>query len=253
MKKDVYNLSKPQESIWLTEQYFKDTANSSNIKKVSIDLSKEHFENVENTAKTINVSSYSVFLAGLYIVLYRYTYQNSINIILKKDINPNEKFSNFLISVHESATNTISNKLSENLNLDGNGASFDVMFSYTTLQENSLTSIDNTQKFDLRFDVSTALNTLSLEFNENLLKLSTAKSLLSHYLFILKQISKNLNCRVSDFEMITPEENQLLKKFNNSISINNNALFSTFDTSVEKPKVYVLDENMKRVPIGNFR
>ena len=25
MKKDVYNLSKPQESIWLTEQYFKDT------------------------------------------------------------------------------------------------------------------------------------------------------------------------------------------------------------------------------------
>lgn len=25
MKKDVYNLSKPQESIWLTEQYFKNT------------------------------------------------------------------------------------------------------------------------------------------------------------------------------------------------------------------------------------
>ena len=39
MKKDVYDLSKPQESIWLTEQYFKNT----NINRIItiVDFSKD--------------------------------------------------------------------------------------------------------------------------------------------------------------------------------------------------------------------
>lgn len=236
MKKDVYNLS------------------SSKMKRLNIDLSKEHFENIENIAKSHNVSSYSMFLAGLYILLYRYTYQNSINIILKKDINPNENFFDFVKSLCESATSSISNQLFERLTLDNNASSFSVLFSYTTLQENSLVTMNDTKESDLHFEVATTLNTLSLEFNENLLSLPTAKSLLSHYLFILKQIPKALNYKISNFEMITPEESRLLDKFNHrSTLINNDTLFSLFDTSVEKPRVYILDENMKYVPIGNFR
>ena len=58
MKKDVYNFSKSQET-------------------VSLAVSKNFFENVENIAKENNVSNYSVFLSAIYILLYKYTYQDT--------------------------------------------------------------------------------------------------------------------------------------------------------------------------------
>lgn len=51
---------------------------SYNGDKVSISLSKDEFSALENIARKHNVSSYSVFLAGLYVLLYKYTSQNEI-------------------------------------------------------------------------------------------------------------------------------------------------------------------------------
>ena len=51
---------------------------SYNGDKISFNLPKEIFENIEVIAKINNISVYSVFLATLYVLLYKYTMQNSI-------------------------------------------------------------------------------------------------------------------------------------------------------------------------------
>ena len=195
-----------------------------------------------------------MFLAVLYILLHRYTYQNTLNIVLKKIINLEQNFSDFVKNIHEDTKNTISNQLLEILSSSKNSSSLRIVFTYSNLTENALTVVDSIPEFDLNFEVNLSSNVLNLEFNTNLFEISTAKSLLSHYFFILKQISESKKYKLLDFEMVTPEESKLLEKFSQKgITFNNDAFLAMFDTKNQQTKIYILDNNLMQVPIGNIR
>lgn len=242
--------------------------------KISLSLSKDEFENIENVAKKNNVSTYSVFLAGLYILLYKYTSQTEIivgspfagrsfseiqdivgmfvnNIVFNKHVDSNSIVSEFVQNVHSDVTNAISNQpypfelLQKSLNLGPNNSLLDVMFTYQNIDTQSpkingmsssiLYANNNTSKFNLWFEILPSANTFNLEFNTDLFKLNTAQSILEHYIFILKQIAKNDKCKLSDFEMITLDEEKLLDKFNDtSMPINDDTIFSIFEEQVLK-------------------
>lgn len=77
-------------------------------KDVYIELSQEHFDNLEIVAKDNDVSSYSVFLTCLCIFLFKYTAKSELNIdVFTNDIplniivDKNEYFEAFLKSVYK--------------------------------------------------------------------------------------------------------------------------------------------------------
>lgn len=223
--------------------------------RLSLSLSKEEFNSLEEIAKKNNVSSYSVFLAGLYILLYKYTAQNYIvigspfagrsfkevqdiigmfvnNIVFNKHIDENLNFSDFVKSVHADVIDSISNQpypyelLQKNLNLGSNNSLLDVMFTYQNINTERpqingisskfLTPNTKTSKFNLWFEIIPSLGVFNLEFNTDLFKFETAESILKHYLFILKQLIKNEDIKPKDVSMITDEEDKLLEKFNDT-------------------------------------
>ena len=242
-------------------------------KTTHIDLTKKTFKILENLAEKYNITNSSIFLATLYILLYKYTNRYDIiiglptssrtfkelknviglfdnNLVLNKNIEPNLKFIDFVKSVDEDITSGFSNQpypfeiLQKNLNLSSVNPLLDIMFTYQDTQNNDFTN--NTiakilnkngenSKFNLYFKISPTQNRLILEFNLNLFRLSTAKSLLSHYLFILKQVMLNFETKLCDFEMVTPEETRLLEKFNNtpcSFYILSNASFEPISINI---------------------
>ena len=242
--------------------------------KISVKLEKEQFEALEKIAKANNVSSYSVFLAAIYITLYKYTSQTDIiigspfagrsfketqdiigmfvnNMILNKHIDFELNFTDFAKSVHEDVIAAISNQpypfelLQKNLNLGSNNPLLDVMFTYQNIGNEPmmindkpaeiLTSDTKTAKFNLWFEIIPSSFTFNLEFNTDLFKLHTAKSILEHYIFILTQIISKSDMKISDFNMITPKEEKLLDNFNDTaMEINNDTVVSIFEEQVKK-------------------
>lgn len=176
---------------------------------------------------------------------------NAVNAILKTNINQNQTFFDFVQNIHESTSNTIANEIYDTLTLENNGSSLFISLTYSKLKE-ELYSVSNSHKSDLHFEVVSSLCKFNLEFNVNLLSSSFAKSILSHYLFLLKQVIKNPNIKISDFEMVMPEEHKLLEKFNKSVNFDAK-YFSGFDIKDEKPCFYIFDDNMKQVPIFSTR
>lgn len=186
MKKDVESLDMVEETTSTSEQYL----------KVNIELSKDKFENIENIAKTNNISSSSIFLACLYILLYKFSYNS--NIIIDSSIS----FIDFAKSMDADILTS-----NEAFTL------FDVMLN---VEKSSI--IDTPDNCNLHFIVDNENDTLNLEFNKDIFTLSYAKSILAHFLFIIKQAFKCPNIKISDFNIITPEECTLLEKFNNEFN-----------------------------------
>lgn len=287
---------KTQDFIKLNLPYDFPLSNSKtyNSEKINLDLSKEYFNNIEKVANENNVSTYSVFLACLYVLLYKYTYKSDIivsspfdgrcfkgsndiignfsnNIFLNEHINPNLSFNSFVKSLNRNLVDTISNNpysytsLQKDLSLNENNPLFDIMFDFEKIEPTTFNINDEDIEIfvktfkenfnsNLYFKINPSFGFLNLEFNKNLFNTSTAKSILSHYLFILKQVIKNQELKISDFEMITPEENRLLEKFYSKYTFKNNEkFFSTFNNEFENMKFYILDKNMKRTPIGISR
>lgn len=270
-----------------------DTTKSLKREETSIELSKDYFENIENIAKENNISSYSVFLACVYVLLYRYTFKSDIivgvpfvgrnfkeiqNIIgsfetaipLIEKINANIDFISFAKNINQDIIEAVSNQpypyevLEDKLGLKSDNSLFDIMFTYQKLEPREydigeagikiFTKDTVASKSNLEFKIAPQQNTLNLEFNKNIFKLSTAKSMLAHYLYILKQVCKDPKYKISEFSMITPEESRLLEKFETpSDIINDNTVLSIFGADKKKIEVHILDKDMSHVPIGSFR
>lgn len=241
--------------------------------RTSITLSDEEFASIEALAKSNNVSTYAIFLSALYVLLYKYTSQENIvigspfagrsfseiqnlvgmfvnNIVLNKTIE-NVEFTDFLKSVHIDVLDAISNQpypyelLQKDLNLGANSSLLDVMFTFQNIdlerpeidgiKANILTANTHTSKFNLWFEIVPETKTFNLEFNTDLFKMNTAKSILEHYIFILEQIVNNQNLKLNDFNMITPEEDKLLNKFNDtSMPINDDTVASLIESVVRQ-------------------
>ena len=245
---------------------------------VSLDLSEEYFNSVDAISRENNVSNYSVFLACLYILFYKYTSTSNIviaapfsgryakeleNIIgafscitpLGVHINKEEGFAYFIKAVESTIQNAIFNSpysydyLQDKLHLNEKYSSLDVMFSYQDLDvklPNSQKLLSKDTRFhdsNLCFKIDINNNSLVLEFNSDVIKPHFAQSLISHYLFILKQALKNQKCRISDFDIITQEEIRVLEKLDNkTIKEENEASLSIL---IADKKFYRLDASGK--------
>lgn len=256
-----------------------------NGEKIGFNLSKEMFSKIEEIAKENNVSSYSVFLASLYILLNKYTMQEDIiigspfagrsykevqnlvgmfvnNIVLNKHIDTSLDFTEFVKSIHTDVIGAISNQpypyelLQKSLNLGANNPLIEVMFTYQNIEREApkigenkaeiLISNTNTSKFNLWFEIVPETGGFSLEFNTDLFKMETAESILKHYKFILEQITEKAKSKISEFEIITKEEEQLLAKFNDTaMPVNNDTIIDLFENQVIKnpKKTAVVCEN----------
>lgn len=222
---------------------------------MSYSLSNEEFKSLEDIAKKYSVSSYTVFLTGLYVLLHKYTAQNDIviggpfagrnfseiqdvvgmfvnNIIINNNIDPTASISSTLKQVQEEVSGVIANQpypyelLLQNLGLDSSNSLLDVMFTYQnenlgdlTLDgsiANILTAHTHTSKFNLWFEINPVTRTFNLEYNSDLFKFETADGILKHYIFILKQFIENQDTKITDLEIITDDEARILDKFNDT-------------------------------------
>ncbi len=243
--------------------------------KISLSLSDLEFSELETIAKNNNISTYSLFLSALYILLYKYTLQEDIvigspfagrsfkevqniigmfvnNIILDAHINSNLSVKEFFKKVNFTVLDAISNQpypyelLQKTLNLGANNSLLEVMFTYQN--ENNLfdynkdssnftllTANTHTSKFNLWFEIVPDTHVFNLEFNTDLFKKETASSLLEHYIYILKQITKMEDLKISDIKIITDKEEKMLEKFNDtSMEINDATIVSIFEDQVKK-------------------
>lgn len=240
--------------------------------KISYDMPKEVFTNIENFAKIHNVSAYTVFLSALYILLYKYTGQTNLiigsplegrnleefnniigmfvnNIVLKNDITPGNSIAEFLATTQNIVTGVLSNQpypyelILKKLNSDHNTSLLDVVLTYQNTKKSKynianfnlelIYSNTKTSKFNIWLEIIPDLARFNLEYNSSLFKKETINSFLEHYIFVLEQLIANSNISIDDIEIITPKEKLLLEQFNNTDGpINNDTVVSIFEEQV---------------------
>lgn len=248
-------------------------------------ISNETFEKIEALSKKYNVTPYVFCLTVFYVLLYRYTGQNNIiigspisgrfskeleniigmfvnNIPLQLQINSNTKFEQLLKTVKENVLFAMQNQpypydaLVKLLNINSNTNLFDVMFTYQN-ENSDLPIIDGsspkmlyantkTSKFNLSLEIIPNTHTLNLEYNTDLFKENTVQNILEHYIYLLENISKNCNQNIDTLNMITPNEQSLLLKFNATEGpINNDTVSDLIEEQVHNhpDEIAVICEN----------
>lgn len=223
--------------------------------RISMKLSNTIFENFEKIAKQYNCSSYMVFLAVFYVLLYKYTSQDNIivgspianrfssdlqniigmfvnNIALNGHIDSTKTFSEFLEDVKTMVLNAMKNQaypydlLVKKLDL-GTSNLFDVMFTYQNtakeninLGDNSFSVIEantHTSKFNLSFEIVPFSCVINLEFRTDLFKKETVSRMLNHYINLLNNVSNYMDTKISDISMLSDDErNMILYDFNDT-------------------------------------
>ena len=241
--------------------------------KISQKIDDSEFKQLEDIAKLLGVSPYILFISAFIILLHKYTNQNEIvigspianrehselqnligmfvnNITITSTVNSNMKFSEFLYDVKEQIFEDINNQeypydmLVKKLNIPNNSSLFDVVFTYQNTENNSITVNDelatlqeiknNISKFNITLEVQPNQHTINLEYMTDLFKLETMTSFMEHYIFILHQLKDNINVYIKDINIITPNEEKLLNKFNDTFEpVNNDTAVSLFEEQVK--------------------
>ena len=240
---------------------------------VELKLDDSVFEMVNSISKKYSISPYTIFISIFYVLIYKYTGQIDIifgspmdlrmssetqniigmlvnNVLLRNQLNPMQNFSEFLRDTQTIVKEALSNqpypydKLIEKLNIKSNSL-LDVVFTYQT-SHNKKPSINNnelnllrpdttTSKFNLLLEIIPDDNTIRIEYNTNLFKHNTVESMLKHYIFLLNNLTLNINKKINDINIITDEELALINKFNNTYeSINSDTVVSIFEDIVKK-------------------
>lgn len=241
--------------------------------KISQKIDDSEFKQLEDIAKLLGVSPYILFISAFIILLHKYTNQNEIvigspianrehselqnligmfvnNITITSTVNSNMKFSEFLYDVKEKIFEDINNQeypydmLVKKLNIPNNSSLFDVVFTYQNTENNSITVNNelatlqeiknNISKFNITLEVQPNQHTINLEYMTDLFKLETMTSFMEHYIFILHQLKDNINVYIKDINIITPNEEKLLNKFNDTFEpVNNDTAVSLFEEQVK--------------------
>ena len=248
------------------------SSKSYNGDKISYIMNNNKFEKLQELAKSLNISEYTLFLTSLYILLYKYTSQTDLivaspfagrkfeeisdvigmfvnNILLRKNINTDISVSDLLKDVQNTVNNAISNQpypyelVAKKLN--NSPSLLDVVLTYQNTKKDEykignskleLISADTkTSKFNIWLEIIPDMYTFNLEYNSDLFKKETIESFLNHYTFILDQILDNIDTKVEDLEIITKDELNMLEKFNSTDGpINNDTVVSIFEEQVKK-------------------
>lgn len=256
----------------LPYDYPANSQKNSNGDKISYIMNNNKFEKLQELAKSLNVSEYTLFLTALYILLYKYTSQTDLivtspfagrnfeeisdiigmfvnNILLRKNINTDISVSDLLKDVQNTVNNAISNQpypyelVAKKLN--NNPSLLDVVLTYQNAKKDEykignsrlelIPANTKTSKFNIWIEIIPDIYTFNLEYNSDLFKKETIESFLSHYMFILNQMLDSIDTRVEDLEIITKDELNMLEKFNSTDGpINDDTVVSIFEEQVKK-------------------
>ena len=240
--------------------------------KISQKINDSDFKQLEDIAKILGVSPYILFISAFIILLHKYTNQNEIvigspianrehselqnligmfvnNITITSIVNSNMKFSEFLHELKEQIFEDINNQeypydmLVKKLNIPNNSPLFDVVFTYQNTENTSIISNNelatlqeiknNISKFYITLEVQPNSHTVNLEYMTDLFTLETMNSFMEHYIFILHQLKDNINVSIKDINIITPDEEKMLDKFNDTFEpVNNDTAVSLFEEQV---------------------
>jgi len=255
----------------LPYDYPSTNSKSYNGDKISYAMQKETFEKLQNLAKSQSISEYTLFLAALYIVLYKYTSQTDLivaspfagrtfeeisdvigmfvnNIILRKNIEINSSVSDLLKSVQDTVTDSLSNQpypyelVAKKLN--NTPSLLDIVLTYQNTKKDKykiddaslelITADTKTSKFNIWMEIIPDMAKFNLEYNSDLFKKETIESFLNHYMFILNQMLESIDTTVEDLEILTKDEIAMLDKFNSTDGpINDDTVVSIFEKQVK--------------------
>lgn len=234
------------------------------------------WEEIMNCAKQNQISAYTVFLSALYLLLYKYTGQTNLlvaspisgrhfaqtariigmfvnNLLLKTDITANETVEELLQNTQNMVSESISHQpypyelMTQHLNLADESSLMDVVLTYQNNPQET-TKIDGqkieaivanskTSKFNIWIEVIPTDKIINLEYNTARFKKETIDSFVEHYIFMLEQMVAYTKQKLDDVEIITPKEEKILQKFNQTEGeINDDTIASIFEQTVEKHK-----------------
>lgn len=210
------------------------------------------FNRVNNFAKEIQISPYSVFLASLFITLYKYTGQPDIvigspvanrtipetrdiigmfvnNIAIRAKVPTNKTIYTFLQKIMKIVMEDLEHQsypydlLVKKLQIPMDNSKnplFDIVLTYQSQQENIDYKIlpinTNTAKFNIVLEIEPQTNNINIEYRTDIFKEETIRSFVNHYLFVLEQLLNNPNSKIDDVNIVTPKEQMLLNSFNDT-------------------------------------
>lgn len=210
------------------------------------------FDKVNNFAKEIQVSPYIVFLTSLFITLYKYTGQPDIvigspvanrtipetkdiigmfvnNIAIRAKVPTNKTVYTFLQKLKKIVAEDLENQsypydlLVKKLQVPVDNSKnplFDIVLTYQSQQNNKNYKIipvnTNTAKFNITLEIEPQINNINIEYRTDIFKEETINSFIAHYMFVLEQLLNNVHCKIDDINIITPKEQLLLNKFNDT-------------------------------------
>lgn len=177
------------------------------------------------------------------------------NIVVDAKMRSNQSFIDFVNYIKSQVLSDLSyqaypydvlvKKLANLNNNNYKNSLFDVAFTYQSMSKNDycidganldiLDIYSDTAKFNLLLEIKPDSGMFSFEYNSGLFKKETVQSILDHYLFILDKLIHNPNVLISDIDVITKKEYELLEKFNSTDGeINNDTFVSIFEEQVKK-------------------
>lgn len=210
------------------------------------------FDKVNNFAKEMQVSPYIVFLTSLFITLYKYTGQPDIvigspvanrtipetkdiigmfvnNIAIRAKVPTNKTVYTFLQKLKKIVAEDLENQsypydlLVKKLQVPVDNSKnplFDIVLTYQSQQNNKNYKIipvnTNTAKFNITLEIEPQSNNINIEYRTDIFKEETINSFIAHYMFVLEQLLNNVHCKIDDINIITPKEQLLLNKFNDT-------------------------------------
>lgn len=230
------------------------------------------------------MSNYMVYLSVLYLLLYRYTGQENIiigspiearyssslkdmigmfvnNVVLNTTIDGKITLDKFLKETKKLVLDSLSNQpypydmLVKDLKIPQNTSLFDVVFAYQNENNNNLQQDDKIRlvnsdtknaKFNLTIEIEPSTLNINFEYNTDLFEPQTIESIYEHYIYLLENITDNLNISLDDINIITEKENNLLALYNKTdCEINNDTVASIFEKVVleNKDNIAVICDN----------
>lgn len=229
---------------------------------------------ITELCKNLNITPYMFLLSCFYVLLYKYTMQNDIiigtpivgrsnpklnNIIgmfvntlpLKQNVQPSNKFSEFLLAVKGNCLNSYNHQtypfdeLVKVLNVQrdpSRNPMFDVMFTYesggmpTFKIDNEdveyLIPENNTSKFDFSLEVTPSEDdfSLRLEYCSKLYSKNFMETFLDCYINIIDTVIDNLDIQISKINMLSevpdiypkldyPKDSRIIDLFEKQVSL----------------------------------
>lgn len=193
-----------------------------------------------------------MFLASLFITLYKYTGQPDIvigspvanrtipetrdiigmfvnNIAIRAKVPTNKTIYTFLQKIMKIVTEDLEHQsypydlLVKKLQIPMDNSKnplFDIVLTYQSQQENIDYKIlpinTNTAKFNIVLEIEPQTNNINIEYRTDIFKEETIRSFVNHYLFVLEQLLNNPNSKIDDVNIVTPKEQMLLNSFNDT-------------------------------------